>query len=116
MAQPNVQIASIFFDGVVPNSESDEYVEIVNLGDAAQDLSGWMLKDNNEGTPVFEFPSWILKPGDVVRVYTNEIHPEWGGFSFGRGTAVWNNCEPDTAALYDQAGELVSLKSYPPGC
>ena len=40
--RPDVQIACIFFDGVVPRSESDEYVEIVNLGDAPQQLDGWV--------------------------------------------------------------------------
>jgi hypothetical protein len=44
------------------------------------------------------------------------VHPDSGGFSFGRGSAVWSNGEPDEAALYDTNGELVSRKSYPLGC
>jgi hypothetical protein len=100
---------------VVPRAESDEYVEVVNLGGASQDLLGWKLKDS-EGTPVFQFPRWELGPGDVIRVYTNEMQPEWGGFSFGSGRAVWNNTSPDTAELYNGKGELVSSRSYPPGC
>ena len=110
-----MRIACIFFDGVVPTSESDEYVEIVNMGDAAQNLSGWRLIDKEDG-PEFEFPSWMLGPGESIRVYTNEVHPEWGGFSFENGRAIWNNNEPDTAELFDQAGDLVSTMSYPPGC
>ena len=96
-------------------TESDEYVEIVNLGDAAQDLLGWTLSDS-EGSPVFLFPSHTLAPGDAVRVYTNEVHSQWGGFSFRRRTAVWNNSNPDTAELRDETGQLVSSKSYPPPC
>ena len=51
-------------------------------------------------------------------MYTDEVHEEWGGFSFERATAIWNNDtdDPDTAGLYDQAGELVSTNGYPPGC
>ena len=113
--QPDVQIACIFFDGAVYRTESDEYLQIVNLGNAAQELAGWVLADR-EGTPSFEFPSWALEAGAAVRVYTNEVHHEWGGFSFGRGKAVWNNSQPDTAELYDQAGGLVSTATYPPGC
>ena len=113
---PNVQIACIFFDGVVARYESDEYVEIVNLGDAPQDLDGWTLEDIADGRPTFVFPSHVLTPGAVVRVYTNQVHPERGGFSFGSGSAVWNNSDPDEAGLFDQAGNLVSRKSYPPGC
>ena len=91
-------------------------MEIANLGDAEQDLEGWTIRDRDVLAQSFVFPAWIMEPGDVVRVHTNEVHPEWGGFSFGRGTAIWNNRNPDTAELYDQSGELVSTKTYPPGC
>lgn len=108
----SVQITRIFYDGVVYRVESDEYVEITNLGDVPQDLEGWVLRDISEGYPSFTFPSYILGPGDSIRVYTNEYHPEWGGFSFGYGKAVWNNTDPDVAVLYNAEGQEVSRKSY----
>jgi len=108
----NVQITYIFYDGVVYQTESDEYVEITNLGDSSQDLDGWELIDISEGYPSFTFPSYILVPGAKIRVYTNEIHPEWGSFSFGWGKAVWNNSSPDTAVLNNAQGQEVSRKSY----
>jgi len=96
----------------VPRVESDEYVEITNLGTDSVDLAGWVLKDISEGYPSFVFPSYILQPGKGVRVYTNEVHPEYGGFTFGYGKAIWNNTDPDTAALYNAQGQEVSRKSY----
>ncbi len=108
----DVQITYIFHDGLVFRTESDEYVEITNLGDQAQDLAGWMLKDISEGYPSFTFPSYILAPGKSIRVYTNEYHPEWGGFNFEYGRAIWNNSEPDIAVLYNNQEEEVSRKSY----
>ena len=63
-------------------------MQIANLGSAAVDLVGWKLVDISDGTPELTFPSYILSPGDRVRVYTNEVHSEWGGFSFGKGTAI----------------------------
>ena len=108
----NVQIAYIFYDGVVPSTESDEYVEITNLSDSSQDLEGWVLRDISEGYPSFTFPSYVLTPGAKTRVYTNEVHPDWGGFSFGYGKAIWNNTDPDWAALYSAQGDEVSRKSY----
>ena len=108
----NVQITYIFYDGVVPRTESDEYVEITNLGNTSQDLGGWVLKDISDGYPSFTFPSYVLAPGAKMRVYTNEIHSEWGGFSFGYGKAIWNNTDPDWAALYNAQGQEVSRKSY----
>jgi beta-lactamase superfamily II metal-dependent hydrolase len=108
----NVQITKIFYDGLVYRVESDEYVEITNLGSEPQDLAGWVLKDISEGYPSFTFPHYVLTPGAAIRVYTNEIHPEWGGFSFGYGKAIWNNTNPDVAALYNAQGQEVSRKSY----
>jgi len=108
----DVQITRIFYDGLVPLVESDEYVEITNLGTEPVDLAGWVLKDISEGYPSFIFPSYNLQPGQSIRVYTNEIHPEYSGFSFGYGKAVWNNSYPDTAALYNAQGQEVSQKSY----
>ncbi len=108
----NVQITYIFYDGLVPNVESDEYVEITNLGDKPQELTDCVLMDISEGYPSFTFPSFILAPGKSVRVYTNEYHPEWGGFSFEYSRAIWNNTEPDVAVLYDNQGNEISRRSY----
>jgi hypothetical protein len=108
----DIQITYIFYDGLVPYVESDEYVEITNLGDQSQDLLGWVLMDKSEGYPSFTFPSYILAPGESIRVYTNEYHPEWGGFSFEFGRAIWNNTVPDTAVLRDSQGNVVSQMSY----
>jgi len=108
----NIQITDIFYDGLEPYTESDEYVEITNLGDQPQDLAGCILIDISDGYPSLIFPSYILAPGESVRVYTNEYHPEWGGFSFESSTAVWNNSEPDTAVLRDSQGNILSQMSY----
>ena len=113
---PDVRIACVFFDGEVPRRESDEYVAIVNEGGAAQDLKGWRLLDIADGRPQFVFPTRVLEPGETIRVYTNQLHPDSGGFSFGSRSAIWSNSDPDEAGLYDLDGMLVSSKSYPPGC
>jgi hypothetical protein len=107
-----IQISYIFYDGLVARAESDEYVEITNLGDQAQDLAHWELTDISEGYPSFVFPSYILAPGESIRVYANEYHPDWGGFSFEYGRAIWNNSEPDVAVLYNSQDKEVSRKSY----
>jgi len=108
----DVQITYIFYDGLVPYVESDECVEITNLGDQPQDLTGCVLMDISDGYPSFTFPSYILAPGESIRVYTNECHSEWGGFSFEYSQPIWNNSEPDVAVLYNNQGKEVSRKSY----
>ena len=112
----NVVIDCIFFDGLVPRTEADEYVQITNRGAAAQDMAGWVLVDVDEGYPRFVFPGFVLMAGQTIRVYTNQVHPGWGSFSFASGRAVWNNSSPDLAVLRDASSEEVSRKSYPPGC
>ena len=112
-------IECISFDGVVPRNESDEYVQLLNNGASPVDIRGWTIKDMdlNEKGQTFTFGgSHILDPGDRIRVYTNEYHSEWGGFSFGIGTSIWNNSNPDTAGLFNPAEALVSTRTYPPGC
>ncbi|PKB57247.1 MAG: hypothetical protein BZY73_04140 [SAR202 cluster bacterium Casp-Chloro-G3] len=111
-------IECIFFDGLVLRSESDEYVQLLNTTAVEIDLAGWVLRDTADDTPSFAFPDYQLRPSGRIRVYTDEVHPEWGGFTFGWGRSVWNNnpSEPDTAGLFNPQGQLVSAKSYPPGC
>ncbi len=115
-ADGGVTILCVFFDGVVSRQEPDEYVEIVNSGTEAQDLEGWQLIDVSDDGPAFEFPALEIRAGERLRVYTNEVHEDWGGLSFGHGTAIWSNSEPDTAGLFDKSGTLVSSRTYPPGC
>ena len=115
-ASPDVRIACIFFDGAVSRTESDEYVAIVNEGGRAQDITGWRLLDIADGRPQFVFPSRTLEPGETIRVYTNQMHTDSGGFSFGSRSAIWSNSDPDEAGLYDADGTLVHRTSYPPGC
>ena len=94
-------IECIFYDGLLYRTEADECVQVVNLGDTSEDMAGWRLMDVSEGFPILVFPTFILEPGQRIRVYTNDFHPEWGGFSFGYGRAVWNNRDSDVAALFD---------------
>ncbi|HIF44772.1 MAG TPA: lamin tail domain-containing protein [Dehalococcoidia bacterium] len=112
----DVVVQCVFFDGLVKTTEADEYVEVLDQGTGAVDLEGWQLIDQSEGTPQLVFPAYSLQPKSSVRVYTNEVHPESGGFSFQRRTSIWNNSSPDTAALINPSGETVSTNDYPPGC
>lgn len=84
-----------------------------------------MLHDKTVESQRFTFSgTFNLQPGQTIRVYTKgeEVagYEGWGGFSFGRGSAIWNNTTADTAVLRDAAGTVVSERTYdvssPPGC
>jgi competence protein ComEC len=102
-ATPDIVITNIFYDGA-GQAEPDEYVEIKNNGGSPQQLEDWTLRDT--ANHVFTFPNYSIHPGEVCRVYTNEYHPEWCGFDYASGSAIWNN-GGDCAYLQDIEGFLI---------
>ena len=55
----------------------------------------------------------VLYPGQIVLVFTDEIHCQYGGLSFRYGLGnLWSNENPDTAVLYNSNGKEVSRRSY----
>ena len=111
LAAPKVVISNILFDGLVKYVESDEYIEISNSGTSHADISGWKINAGNLNQDFTFPPETTLKSGQTYRVYTNQEHPESGGFSFKTGRAIWNN-QGDVGYLYDASGELVSSFAY----
>lgn len=109
-APANVVISYILYDGAVARVESDEYAQVTNNGGSAVNLSGWRLNAGNPGQD-FWFPGFDLQPGQSCRMYTNEVHPDTCGFSFGSGQALWNN-SGDCGYLFNAQGEQVSQYCY----
>lgn len=105
----NVVITNIFYDGA-GSEEPDEYVELRNDDDSTIQLSSWTLRDNADH--VYTFPGFLMVPGQVCRVYTNQNHPEWCGFNYGSASAIWNN-SGDCAYLRDATDSLVDSYCYP---
>jgi hypothetical protein len=108
--EAKVVIQSVAYDGAVYRVESDEYAVIANVGTASINLAGWRLNAGDYGQD-FVFPKLELAAGQRVRVYTDEHHPESGGFSFGSGRAIWNN-GGDCGYLYNAAGVEVGSYCY----
>lgn len=107
---PNIQITVIRHSGTVPDVESDEFVQITNQGSIAVNLQGWRL-NAGELEQDFYFPDFLLDPGLSCRIYTDEEHPEYCGFSFQLGQEIWNN-GGDCGYLYDDEGAQVSKYCY----
>ena len=109
--KPQVIISQIFYDGIVPRVESDEFIEILNTGNTDVSLEGWKINAGNSKQN-FKFPhKYILQAGEKCRVYTNEIHPESGGFSFQSKKAIWKN-SGDIGYLVNNKNELVYKLEY----
>jgi micrococcal nuclease len=106
----NVVIVDIFYDGVVSSNEPDEYVVIRNDDTKSIQLQSWTLRDIADH--IYTFPSFVMLPGHVRRVYTNESYTDWCGFNYGSGSAIWNN-SGDCAYLRDGQGIQVDEYCYP---
>lgn len=104
----NVDITTIFYDGT-GSQEPDEYVQIVNNDTRSIQLQNWTLRD--DGNHVYTFPSYVMQPGQTCRVYTNQNHPEYCGFNYGSGSAIWNN-SGDCAYLRDAASNQIDQYCY----
>ncbi|MFL5733624.1 MAG: lamin tail domain-containing protein [Chloroflexia bacterium] len=105
-----VQITNVNYNGTKGRTEPDEYVEIANKGSEPVDMSGWILLSLSHDDE-FQWDTYTLQPGASIRVYTDEVHNDTGGFSFGSTNPVWTNTG-DTAELRDEDGSLVSRFAY----
>jgi len=110
--EPDVRIECVMYGGTLPLDESDEYVQIRNYGTAPQNLFDWAVKNLSESARTYTFPSYVLQPGAAIRVYTNEVHPEWGGFTFGSAVEIWSDTASNTAVLLDDASREVDRCAY----
>ena len=107
-----IEITHISYKGVVKKTQSDEYVEITNQGSNPADISGWQIASSVGRNKFFTFPAGTtLAVGQKVRVYTNEVHPESGGFSCGSKLSLWKD-SGDEARLLDAQGNWVSGLAY----
>jgi len=100
----------VVINEVVPKAIGDgpDWVELLNVGDAAVDLTGWGLSDDAEQPMQFTFPEGTaLEPGAYLVLEgpdsAEEVH-----FDFGLG-------RDDSLALVDAAGEAVDATAWTDG-
>jgi len=91
---------------IVAVDKHAEFVDMRNDGDQALDLGGWVLV-SEKGDQRCTLGG-VLNPGEVLRVWAMAEDAGQGGYNCGFDSSVWNNSEPDPAALYDNAGQLVA--------
>ena len=87
----------------------EEWVEIINVGEPAQDLTNWTLQDGQNHT--YTFPVFVLAPGGAVKVHTRYGNDTDTDLYWNRAGTVWNN-EGDVATLADEEENVIAV--YPP--
>jgi len=95
---------------LVPNgiiiSQLDKHAELVTIQNTTKtdvNLQSYKLL-SEKGSQVYIFPNYILKAGTAIKVASGDA----SGDLKWTTQNVWNNSDPDPAALYDSKGVLVS--------
>lgn len=83
----------------------DEYVNLKNIGNQPQDLTGWLLV-SERGNQTCSL-SGVIQPDEILTIYA-QSGPD--GISCGYIGYIWNNDEPDPAVLYNAQGQEVDRR------
>ena len=112
---PCVRVPQLFINEFLPNPDGtdrgQEYVEIINVGTTAVDLTGWTLGD--EANPVrHAFDGTIVEPGDGLVVFDRGDHSAIDkAINSSTGSLSLNNTG-DTLSLVDASGAVIDRVDY----
>lgn len=114
-----------------PQGPDEEYLVLVNMGEAPVDLRGWSVTNRKQDQVDhfrYLFPRflangdpWELEPGGLILLFTGRgtngctaSSGEAHQFHLYQHRNTWVWAEPgDTACLYNRAGKLVSAYGIP---
>jgi endonuclease YncB( thermonuclease family) len=103
---PAVEIRTVVFDPPGPDDEvlDEEYVVLLNSGDTAVELGGWVLRDESSRHR-HHFDAVRIDPGETFVVTSGD-----DGWDPG-ASPVWSN-DGDMALLIDPGGRIVARYRY----
>lgn len=87
-----------------PNDGND-WIEIVNAGESAVDISGWFVTDDKGLERLTEGDAWKLTEGTVLQPGAVLVLEDSVNFNFGLG-------QEDTVSLYNSSSELMDSYAY----
>jgi hypothetical protein len=94
-------------------SLNQEWVVIENTSDHLIKLTGWEVREVRDAN-VFEFPTFRLRAGEKVTIYTGTGNDTDHKLYWGLDDYVWDN-NRDVAVLKNRAGDVVDRCSYSGG-
>ncbi len=97
-------------DGTV-SSTADEFVELVNIGSGAVDLSGGTVADDT-GVRVTLPAGTVIGPGEVLVVFSGGTAPDLGAGVHVRVGALRLNNTGDSVTLRDASGTVLASAAY----
>jgi phosphatidylserine/phosphatidylglycerophosphate/cardiolipin synthase-like enzyme len=112
---PCARVPQLFINEFLPNPDGtdrgQEFVEIVNVGATAVDLTGWTFGD--EANPVrHTFSGTVIEPGDGVVLFDQGDHSAIpNAINSTTGSLSLNNTG-DTLTLVDATGAVIDMVDY----
>jgi endonuclease YncB( thermonuclease family) len=92
---------------IIAVNDVEEYVDLQNVGNSPQDLTGWRLLSERDGQSC-TFAGVTMQPGESLRVWALLADSVRGGYNCGFAQNIWSNTEPDPAVLFNPEGIEVS--------
>jgi len=104
--ESTISITNANFVAPSPEKENlnEEWVEISNLGDMDEDLTGWTLEDEQNHTYMFQ--GFTLKAGARVKVHTGIGNDTSSDLYWNKNAPIWNN-DGDVATLKDASEDVI---------
>lgn len=97
---PYLQVTFVKFKGTATN-QTDEFVEVSNLGGGDQDMTGWTLRSPARSA-TFNFPQgFVMAAGQVCRVYTGAPQSDSCGNASFNSSDVWPDSSGEVILFYD---------------
>ncbi len=92
---------------IIAVDDVEEYVDLQNVGNSPQDLTGWRLLSERDGQSC-TFEGVTMQPGESLRVWALLADSTRVGYNCGFAQNIWSNTEPDAAVLFNPEGIEVS--------
>jgi len=97
---PYLQITRVQFSGSA-TGQTDEYVEVTNLGGGDQEMTGWTVRSPGRDR-IYRFPNgFVMTAGRACRIYTGSGGEGACGLPGWNSTDVWPDDQGRAVLYYD---------------
>ena len=100
LGAPYLQVTRLLFAGSLPG-QTDEFIEIANLGGGAQDMTGWSVRSPARNLRLPFTPGFVMRPGQSCRIFTGILRGNVCGEMQFRATDVWPDGGGVAVLFYD---------------
>jgi hypothetical protein len=108
LGNPYLQITRLRFVGSGAG-QTDEFIEITNLGGGDQEMSGWIVRSPATGQVARFDAGYVMRPGQACRIYTGMVAADSCGRASFNAQNVWPD-EAGLAVLYFEALDLLGAE------